>query len=102
MDVKKDKLYIKAKLDKSIKKVRYNAKVIRVMMEEGRIITISPHLTLRICLLLHAKPFYPLGLVLPTRMIGSLLFRETLQSLKKEQKTNKNHWDDKVPEELIE
>ena len=39
-------------------------------------------LTLRICLSLHAKAFDPLGLVLPTRIIGMLLFRNTLQFLK--------------------
>ena len=35
-------------------------------------------LTVRICLSIHSKAFDPLGLVLPTRMVGNLLFRETL------------------------
>ena len=47
---------------------------------------IKPVLTLRISLSIHAKTYDPLGLVLPTRMMGNLLFRNTLQLLKKEQK----------------
>ena len=50
------------------------------------LITIKPHITIRTCLSLHAKTFDPLGLVLPTRMIGNILFREALQMLKKDRK----------------
>ena len=49
-------------------------------------------LTIRICLSVHAKTYDPLGLVLPTRMIGNLLFRESLQLLKKERQ-GKIPWD---------
>ena len=55
-------------------------------------------LTLRICLSLHAKAFDPLGLILPLKMRGNLLFRNTLQflsSLSKELKEN-----DKVSKKL--
>ena len=38
-------------------------------------VDIKPKLTLRICLSFHAKTHDPLGLVLPTRMLGHLLFR---------------------------
>ena len=44
---------------------------------------IQPKLTLRICLKFHMKIFDPLGLVMPTKMIGNLLFRITLQIIKK-------------------
>ena len=47
-------------------------------------------LTVRICLSIHSKAFDPLGLVLPTRMIGNLLFRETLQFLKQDTSTSKD------------
>ena len=33
------------------------------------------------CLSLHARPYDPLGFILPVKMIGNLLFRRTLQSL---------------------
>ena len=36
-------------------------------------------LTPRICLLVHAKTCNPLGFVLPTKVIGTLLFRARLQ-----------------------
>ena len=38
-------------------------------------------LTLRDCLSLHAKAYDPLGIVLPTKQIGNLLFRKTLRGL---------------------
>ena len=43
-------------------------------------------LTLRIYLSIHAKMYDLLGLVQPTTMIGNLLFRKSLQTIKKEQK----------------
>ena len=61
---------------------------------------IKPVLTLRIGLAFHAKAYDPLGLVLPTRMIGNLLFRNSLQILKKEQK-GKIPWDDQLPDNLV-
>ena len=61
-----------------------------------------PILTLRICLSKHAKAFDPLGWVLPTKMIGSLLFRRTLQLLKQEfqGQTWKIPWDSVIPQEF--
>ena len=47
---------------------------------------LKPQLTLRICLRFHMKIFDPLGLVMPTRMIGNLLFRISLQVVKNEGK----------------
>ena len=43
---------------------------------------VKPVLTLRICLSFHTKTYDPLALVLPTRMIGNILFRSTLHILK--------------------
>ena len=71
-------------------------------------------LTVRICLSIHSKAFDPLGLVLPTRMVGNLLFRETLQFLKqdantneddvkknnKKENTNKIKWDQELNSEI--
>lgn len=45
--------------------------------------SLCPKLTLRICLSLHSRVFDPLGLVLSTRMIGMLLFRDSVQTLMK-------------------
>ena len=58
-------------------------------------------LTLRISLSIHAKTYDPLGLVLPTRMIGNLLFRKSLQTIKKEQKEN-IPWNEELRENLVE
>ena len=38
-------------------------------------------LSLRCCLSLHSKPYNPLGLILPIKMKGNILFRQTLQDL---------------------
>ena len=64
-------------------------------------LTVKPHLTLRACLSLHSKPDDPLGLVLPTKMIGSVLFRRTLQELKKFH-AGKIPWDEKINDEELE
>ena len=59
-------------------------------------------LTLRVCLSIHAKAYDPLGFVLPTRMMGNLLFRESLQhinmfiSKQGVQTKNKILWDFKI------
>mgnify|MGYP001252342840 CR=1 FL=1 len=58
---------------------------------------IKPRLTLRICLRFHMKIFDPLGLVMPTKMIGNLLFRISLQVIKKEGK-GRIPWDECLPE----
>ena len=67
---------------------------------EGLVRDVRPVLTLRISLSFHAKTYDPLGLVLPTRMIGNILFRKSLQILKKEQK-GKIPWDEELPENLV-
>ena len=46
------------------------------------------------------KIFDPLGFVTPTKMIGSLLFRCTLQAMKKAEK-GRIPWDEVLPESLI-
>ena len=62
--------------------------------------TLKMKLTIRIALSFHAKTHDPIGLVLPTRMIGALLFRVSLQLIKKEVK-GKIPWDQVLPEDLI-
>ena len=81
-NVKDDEFYVKANLGKPSKKHKKNDIKVEVI-DESFTVQIKPHLTLRVCLSLHAKAHDPLGLVLPTRMIGNLLFRGTLQVLKK-------------------
>ena len=46
------------------------------------------------------KIFDPLGLVMPTKMIGNLLFRISLQFVKKEGK-GRIPWDESIPESLL-
>ena len=57
-------------------------------------------LTLRICLKFHMRIFDPLGFVLPTKMIGNLLFRTTIQVIKKEGK-GRLPWDEGLPDSLV-
>ena len=95
-DVKNDKFYMKSNLAKPGKKHRKTDVVIVVLKEESiESIMIKPYLTIRACLSLHAKTYDPLGLILPTRMFGNLLFRETLQNMKKYRK-GKIPWDEEI------
>ena len=79
MEACNDKFFIKAeaKIGGS-KKVGEMIQVL-VLREEKVILNPNVKLTLRICLSIHAKAYDPLGLVLPTRMVGNILFRKTLQ-----------------------
>ena len=63
---------------------------------------ISLKLCLKDCLSVHAKCYDPLGLVLPVKMVGNLLFRETLQKMKLESGKNVLPWDNVVPDVLLE
>ena len=47
-------------------------------------IEIKPKLTLRTALSIHAKPYDPLGLILPCKMVGNLLLRLSICVMKKE------------------
>ena len=60
----------------------------------------KPKLTIRMSLSFHAKVFDPLGLVLPTRLIGMLLFRTSLQEMKKELK-GRIPWDKHLKGDLL-
>ena len=97
-DVENDQLYIKADLEKPSKqhkKTDIYVEVVKVdagmniggsdvkKNDSGMSVQVKPHLTLRVCLSLHSKPYDPLGLLLPLRMVGNLLFRNTLQDLKR-------------------
>ena len=59
-------------------------------------------LTLRICLSFHSRPYDPLGLILPVKMNGNLLFRRTLQQLSLKNKemnkkpANRQPWDAEI------
>ena len=58
-------------------------------------------LTIRICLSIHANTHDPLGLVLPVKMIGTLLFRETLQHINKTMKSKgRIPWNTTIDEEF--
>ena len=61
-------------------------------------------LMLRDCLSIHAKCYTPLGLALPVKMRGNILFRKTLQYLKVTCPGGKSpiQWDTVVPVELLQ
>ena len=94
--VKEDEFYVKPGLTDKEKSL-IDTQSIDVSETVKR--PVKPVLTLRIGLSFHAKAYDPLGLVLPTRMIGNLLFRNSLQTLKKDQK-GKIPWDDTLPDNL--
>ena len=97
--VRDDTFYVKADLIKPAKKVRRGVNETVIAVNEDMSVSITPHLTLRFCLSMHARPFDPLGLVLPVKMRGNILFRISLQSLKKE-KRGKIPWDESLPCQL--
>ena len=94
-NVKDDTLYVKADLLKMGKKVKPGKAAACVTVNPTSGVTITPQLTLRICLSLHARPFDPLGLILPTKVIGNVLFRKTLQLIKRNNK-GKIPWDEAI------
>ena len=96
-NVFEDYLYVKCDLVKPSKKPKKNEIIVSV--SAAGLLEIKPHLSLRICLSLHAKAYDPLGMVLPTRMFGSLLFRSTLQDLKKIRQ-GKIPWDEPIDDNL--
>ena len=98
-DVKNDKFFIKPNLlspGKKQKKPNFQVELLPTL--DG--INVKPHLTLRAGLSLHAKSYDPLGLILPTKMIGSILFRETLNDLKKFN-SGKIPWDIAIEDPII-
>ena len=94
-DVRTDRLFVKSNLDKPGKKIKKTDIEVIVTNSDLIRIQVKPHLTIRACLSLHAKPYDPLGFVLPTKMIGNLLFRDTIQFMKREQK-GKIPWDEAI------
>ena len=66
----------------------------------GRCKSLKPKLSIRICLSYHARCFDPMGFVFPTRMIGNLLFRFSIQTLKKDL-LGRVPWDESLPENLV-
>ena len=93
-DVKNDNLFIKSNLEKPGKKTKKTEIKITVISELNKV-QVRPQLTIRSCLSLHSKPYDPLGLILPIKMIGNLLFRNSLRFMKKEGK-GKIPWDDPI------
>ena len=100
-DVKTDTFYVKSNLAAPGKKVRRGTKAVEVTIDEKLYVTVAPHLTLRACLSLHARPFDALGLILPTKVIGNILFRNTLQFMKQGSR-GKIPWDDIIDGDLKE
>ena len=104
-DVSKDEFYFKLDISAGGKKV---SKKIDLKPYLGGDTTLPLSkalppisLTIRICLSIHAKTHDPLGLVLPVKMIGTLLFRETLQNINKTMKSKgRIPWDTKIDEEF--
>ena len=77
-DVKNDKLFVRVRAGAK-KKLSFSSTIVISLLD----IVENPTLRLRLrdCLSLHARAWDPLGIILPVKMNGSLLFRETLQHL---------------------
>ena len=69
--------------------------------EESGCRSLKSKLTLRLSLSFHSRIFDPLGLMLPTRMIGMLLFLESIQFLKKGLE-GRIPWDEHLDGELLQ
>ena len=93
----KDEFFVKLELSDDDKQLLDQLR--GVEQEEQLPREVKPRLTLRICLRFHMKIFDPLGLVMPTKMLGNLLFRISLQLVKKEGK-GRIPWDECLPERL--
>ena len=84
-DVHKDEFYFKIEISAGGKKVHKKIDILPYL-DVNRIhssLSSLPALvlTIRICLSIHAKTHDPLGFIFPVKMIGTLLFRENLQSM---------------------
>ena len=100
-DTTNDLLYVKVDVLKPPKKAGKKKYEVLVDYLPSPSVCIKPHLNVRIALALHMKPYDPLGLILPVRMVGNLLLRETIQTLKKELK-GPVPWDEKIEGELLD
>ena len=72
-NVKEDKLFVKVQISGKKRKI--------VLSLETLLRNPDHKLTVRDCLSLHARCFDPIGLILPLKMTGMILFRKTLQHL---------------------
>ena len=82
-DVQNDLLSVKVDVTKPSKKAR-KKDIFLVKLGPNDIVEVTPILSLRVALSIHAKAYDPLGLILPCKMIGNLLLRLTIQVLKKD------------------
>ena len=96
-DVKKDELYVPGVVNFSTRKGKvHQGPDLQFHQITDKTV---PNLTLRVCLQQIAKSFDPNGYILPFKMIGTLLFRNTLLYLKKDVKGG-IPWDKIIPVEL--
>ena len=98
-------LFWLVKLDKLMVKVQINGKKRKIVLSLNNLIdNPSLKLTVRDCLSLHARCFDPMGLVLPVKMTGAILFRNTLQvisiKIKSDGGGKRLPWDEEVEGEL--
>ena len=100
-DVSRDEFFVKLNLSTDEKNMIPDSVSDPEAVDQSIPKTLKPKLTIRISLSFHAKVFDPLGLVLPTRLIGMLLFRSSLQELKKELK-GRIPWDEHLEGDLLE
>ena len=95
-DVENDKLFVKVQIDGKKRKL--------VLTLNSYIENPKLKLTVRDCLSLHARCFDPIGIILPVKMTGMLLFRRTLQFLPAQNRANgeakKLPWDQEVVGDL--
>ena len=95
-DVENDKLFVKVQIDGKKRKL--------VLTLNSYIENPELKLTIRDCLSLHAQCFDPIGINLPVKMTGMILFQRTLQFLSAQNRANgeakKLPWDQEVVGDL--
>ena len=99
--VTRDCLQIKPKLCfSSNKRDKQRISVLPFLGDVEKLIPLK--LRLRDCLSVHAGCFDPLGMVLPVKMYGNLLFRLSLQTMKTSSSSQSIPWDMVVPRPLLD
>ena len=98
--VTQDLLQIKPNVSYGNKRKGERVSLLPIISDVNKVIKIN--LRLRDCLSVHAGCFDPLGLVMPVKMVGNILFRDSLQYLKVNTSAKAIPWDEVIVQPLLD